>query len=66
MAQRPVEKHYGEVTLQERADGYLQMNIPRGVVDDENTGLEAGQTVSVRGMILPTESYIRIEGVNDE
>jgi len=58
MAQRPVEKHYGQVTLQERADGYLQMNVPRAVVDDENTGLEPGQTVSVRGMILPSESYI--------
>jgi len=66
MAQRPVEKHYGQVTLQERADGYLQMNVPRAVVDDENTGLEPGQTVSVRGMILPSESYIRIEGVTDE
>jgi len=66
MAQRPVEKHYGEVTLQERADGYYQMNIPRGVVEDENTGLEAGATVSIRGMILPTESYVRIEEVADE
>jgi len=66
MAQRPVEKHYGRVTLQERADGYYQMNIPRAVVDDQNNGLEAGDTLRVLGMILPSESYVRIEGVDDE
>ena len=54
------------MTLQERADGYYQMNIPRAVVDDQNNGLEAGDTVSVLGMILPSESYVRIEGVDDE
>jgi hypothetical protein len=66
MAQRPVEKHYGRVTLQERGDGYYQMNIPPAVVDDQNNGLEAGDTLRVLGMILPSESYVRIEGVSDE
>jgi len=66
MAQRPVEKHYGRRTLQERADGYLQMNIPRAVTDDPRIGLEAGQTVTVRGMIINGESYIKIEGVDNE
>ena len=66
MAQRPVEKHYGQVTLQERADGYYQMNIPPSLVDDQKNGLEAGDTLRVLGMILPSESYVRIEGVDDE
>ena len=66
MTQRPVVKHYGQRTLQERADGYLQMNIPLSVVKDEKIGFEPGQTVTVRGVISNGESYIKIEGVADE
>ena len=61
MAQRPVEKHYGRRTLQERADGYLQMNIPLSVVEDEKTAFEPGQTVTVCAVISNGESFIKIE-----
>jgi len=66
MAQRPVEKHYGERTLQERSDGYLQMNIPRQVIEDPKIGLEAGQAVTVRAIIHNGDAYVKIEGVADE
>jgi len=66
MAQRPVEKHFGERTLQERADGYLQMNIPKAVTDEPRLGLEPGQAVAVRGIMVNGDAYIKIEGVDDE
>jgi len=66
MAQRPVEKHYGERTLQERADGYFQLSIPPQAVDDPKTDFEAGEVVSVRGMITGEETYIRLQRVSDE
>jgi len=66
MARRHVEKVYGERTLQERADGYIQMNIPKQAVDDPNVGLEAGQRVSVRAIIDGGETFLKIEGVGDE
>jgi hypothetical protein len=66
MARRHVEKCYGERTLQERADGYIQMAIPKQAVDDPKVGLEAGQRVSVRAIIEEGQTYIKIEGVSDE
>lgn len=66
MAQRPVEKHYGERTLQERADGYFQISIPPQAVDDPKTDIEAGGTVSIRGMITGEEAYIRIQRVSED
>ena len=66
MARRHVEKVYGERTLQERADGYIQMNIPKQAVNDPKVGLEAGQRVSVRAIIEEGHTYIKIEGVADE
>lgn len=66
MARRHVEKVYGERTLQERADGYIQMNIPKQAVDDPNVGLEAGQRVSVRAIIDGGDTFLKIEGVGDE
>jgi len=66
MAQRQVEKHYGTRTLQERVDGYLQMSIPRSVVEDTKTEFEAGDSVSVQGIIVGDDAYIKIERVCDE
>lgn len=66
MARRHVEKVYGERTLQERADGYIQMNIPKQAVDDPRVGLEAGQQVRVRAIIDGGETFLKIEGVSDE
>jgi len=66
MARRHVEKVYGERTLQERADGYIQMNIPKQAVDDPRVGLEAGQRVSVRAVIEEGETYLKIGGGDDE
>jgi len=66
MAQRPVEKHYGRRTLQERPDGYLQINIPKQAADDPKIGVQAGGRVTVKGVILNGESYLKIEGVSDE
>jgi hypothetical protein len=66
MARRHVEKCYGERTLQERADGYIQMAIPKQAVDDPKVGLEAGQQVSVRAIIEEGETYLKIGGVDDE
>jgi len=66
MARRHVEKVYGERTLQERADGYIQMNIPKQAVDDPRVGLEAGQQVRVRAIIEEGHTFLKIEGVADE
>ncbi|MDB2226155.1 hypothetical protein PM023_16030 [Halorubrum ezzemoulense] len=66
MARRHVEKVYGERTLQERADGYIQMNIPKQAVDDPRVGLEAGQRVSVRAVIEEGETYLKIGGGSNE
>lgn len=67
MAQRPVEKHYGQRTLQERADGYLQINIPKAVTEEPRLGLEPGESVTVRGIIRSGgDAYVKIEGVSDE
>lgn len=66
MAQRPVEKHYGERTLQQKGDGYLQMSIPRSVVDDTKTDFEAGSRVTVQAVINGDDAYIKIERVSDE
>jgi len=66
MARRHVEKVYGERTLQERPDGYVQMNIPKQAVDDPRVGLEAGQQVRVRAIIKEGQTFLKIEGVSDE
>jgi hypothetical protein len=66
MARRHVEKVYGERTLQERADGYIQMNIPPQAIADPRVGLEAGQRVSVRAIIEEGETFLKIEGADDE
>ena len=66
MARRHVEKVYGERTLQERADGYIQMNIPKQAVDDPRVGLEAGQQVRVGAIIKEGRTFLKIEGVADE
>lgn len=66
MVRRHVEKVYGERTLQERADGYIQMNIPKQAVDDPKVGLEAGQRVSVRAVIKEGETFLKISGGSDE
>jgi hypothetical protein len=66
MARRHVEKVYGERTLQERADGYIQMNIPKQAVDDPRVGLEAGQQVRVRAIIEEGHTFLKIEAVADE
>lgn len=59
-------KEFGERTLQERGDGYLQMNIPQGVAKESELGIEPGEEVSVKVIIDNDESYVRIEGVADE
>lgn len=62
----PVEKVYGKRTVSEVGDSYARMAIPRDVVDDDRFGIDLGAKVEVRGVIEDGETYIRIEGVDDE
>lgn len=66
MPEPALEKVYGERTLTEIKGDYLQMAVPKDVVEDDRFGLEAGEKVSVRGVIGNGEAYLKIEGVADE
>lgn len=57
---------YGRRTVSEVGDGYGQMALPRDVVDDDRFGIDLGAKVEVRGIIEDGQTYIRIEGVEDE
>jgi len=59
-------KNFGERTLQERTDGYLQMNIPQLVGDESRLGIEPGEKVSIKAVLSDDESYLKLKGVGDE
>jgi len=63
MAETALEKVYGERTLTEVGNEYLQMSVPKDVVNDDRFGLEAGEKVDVRGVIVGGEAYVKIEAV---
>ena len=66
MVETALEKVYGTRTLTRISGGYLQMSVPKDVVDDDRFGLEPGEEVAVRGVIANGEAYLKIEGVDDE
>jgi hypothetical protein len=66
MRKMPVEKVYGTRTVSEVGEGYCRMAIPRDVVDDERFGIDLGAEVEVRGIIDDGDTYLKIEGVDDE
>lgn len=64
MAETAVEKVYGERTLTQVGGEYLQMSVPKDVVNDDRFDLEAGGKVDVTGVIIGGEAYVKLEPVD--
>jgi len=66
MPEPALEKVYGERTLTEVRGEYLQMSVPKDVVNDERFGFEPGGKVAVRGVIRNGDAYLKVSEVGDE